>query len=55
MSQIVYVVIDEKGHPCYVAGYPDACHEHINEALDMGLTEAAQWKVRKFSPVSEER
>ena len=55
MSEIVYVVIDEKGHSCYVADYPEACHEHINDALDMDLTEAAQWKVRKFIAAGENK
>jgi len=46
----VYVVLDESGTPMYVAAWPEACHEHINEALDMGLEFAAKWVVRRFVP-----
>jgi hypothetical protein len=46
----VYVVLDESGAPVYVAAWPEACHEHINEALDMDLEFAAMWVVRRFTP-----
>jgi hypothetical protein len=45
----VYVVIDEENDPCYVASWPEACHEHINDAINFSdMTEAAKWKVRTY-------
>jgi len=47
----LWVVIDEDGEPCHSASWPQACHEHINDAInDHGLMEAAQWKVREYVP-----
>lgn len=43
-----WVVIDEDGEPCYCASWPEACHEHINDAInEHDLKEAAKWLVRE--------
>lgn len=43
-----WVVIDEDGDPCYSAAWPGACHEHINDAINVHkLDEAAKWVVRE--------
>lgn len=47
----IYVVLTEPdGFPIYCASYPSACHEHINDAIDMELEEAKNWVVRVFVP-----
>lgn len=44
----LWVVLDEDGWPIYCAGWPEACHEHINEAInDYDIDGAAKWKVRR--------
>jgi len=44
-----WVVINENGQPCHVAGWPEACHEHINDAInEHGLAEAKNWRVRPY-------
>ena len=49
----VWVVYDVDGDPVYVASWPEACHEHINDAItEHGLTEASKWVVR--GPMSPE-
>jgi hypothetical protein len=40
-------VIDDAGQPQFSAGWPQACHEHINEALAMDIDEARAWHVRE--------
>lgn len=47
----LWVVIDEAGQPGYCASWPDACHEHINDALMEGVVEAARWVVREYGAV----
>lgn len=49
----IWVVLGESGEPDYCASYPEACHEHINDALEQGITEAARWVVREFQPTAE--
>ncbi len=44
----IYVVINEHGESEFSASWPDACHEHINDAIMDGDTAAAQWVVRKY-------
>jgi hypothetical protein len=45
----VWVVQDETGLPIYCASYPEACHEHINDAInEHGIEEAKAWKVLRF-------
>lgn len=43
----VWLVIDDAGQPQFSAGWPQACHEHINEALAMDIDEARAWHVRE--------
>lgn len=44
----LWVVLDEDGWPIYCAGWPEACHEHINEAInEFDIDGAAKWKVRR--------
>lgn len=45
----VWVVLDEKSQPHHVAGWPEACQEHINDAIsEHDIAEAAQWVVRRY-------
>jgi hypothetical protein len=45
----VWIVQDEAGLPIYCASYPEACHEHINDAInEHGIEEAKAWKVLRF-------
>lgn len=47
MSAVVWLVIDEAGHPIHCASYAEACHEHINDAInDFHVEGAEKWKVR---------
>ena len=48
----LWVVIDEAGQPGYCASWPDACHEHINDALMGGYGAAARWVVREYGIVA---
>ena len=44
----IWIVLDEDGFPIYCAGWPEACHEHINEAInDFAIVGAARWRVRR--------
>lgn len=44
----LWVVLDEDGYPIFCAGWPESCHEHINEAInDFDIDGAAKWKVRR--------
>ena len=43
----VWLVVDDKDNPEFCAGWPEACHEHINEALGMDIEEAKTWHVRE--------
>lgn len=48
VAKEVWVVLDENESPIYCAGWPQACHEHITDALtEHDLLEAASWTVRK--------
>ena len=49
----LWVVLDEEGWPIWCAGWPEACHEHINDALDRGFDDAAKWKVRQAAVVEK--
>ena len=42
----VWVVVDGD-LPVFVAPWPGACHEHINDAIGLEL-EAATWVVREY-------
>ena len=46
----IWVVIGEYDQPVFSATWPDACHEHINEALMDGDLDAAKWVVRRYVP-----
>lgn len=43
----VWLVVDDQGNPEFCAGWPQACHEHINEALGTDIEEAKTWHVRQ--------
>lgn len=44
----LWVVIDEDGYPIFCAGWPEACHEHINDAVNYYQIEGAEkWVVRE--------
>jgi hypothetical protein len=46
-AQKVWLVLDEQGYPNHCASWPEACHEHINDAIsDHDIEEAARWTVR---------
>jgi hypothetical protein len=47
----IWVVLADDGSPEYVAGWPEACHEHINEAIAEGDIDGAEkWVVREYVP-----
>lgn len=43
-----YVVIDPSDNSCvYIASWPEACHEHINDAIsEYAIEGAGKWVVR---------
>lgn len=46
----VWVVQDETGQPVHCASWPEACHEHINDAInEHGIEEAKAWKVLHYA------
>ena len=52
----VWLVIDENGQPIFCAGWPQACHEHINDAInEHNIYEAAKWTVRTAQLVPNEK
>lgn len=48
LPERIWVVIGEGAQPEYTAGWPEACHEHINDAIREDITEAARWVVREY-------
>jgi hypothetical protein len=47
-DKTVWVVLDETGEPIHCASWPEACHEHINDAINEHQIEGAEkWVVRK--------
>ena len=46
----IWVVIGEYDQPVFSATWPDACHEHINDAIMNGDLDAAKWVVRRYVP-----
>jgi hypothetical protein len=46
----IWVVLDETGVPIFCASWSEACHEHINDAInEHSITEAKAWKVRHYA------
>lgn len=43
----VWLVVDDDGDPQFSCGWPQGCHEHINDALSLGLDAAKHWHVRE--------
>jgi hypothetical protein len=44
-----WVVLDEGMLPVYCAGWPGACHEYINDAInEHDINTAAKWSVREM-------
>ena len=55
-AERIYVVIDHEGLPDFSAPYPEACHEHINDAINQhDIDGAEKWVVRTFIRLPEER
>ena len=51
---VAWCVFDEDNQPAYVAGWREACHEHINDALqEHDIAEAAKWVVRPLYAVPQ--
>lgn len=49
----VWVVQDETGQPLFCASWSQACHEHINDAInEHGIDEAKAWKVLHYANVA---
>ena len=49
----VWIVFDEDGYPVYCAGWPEACHEHINDAIiSFSNEDACKWVVREAKVVT---
>lgn len=49
--QPLWLVIDENGYPIHCASYKEACHEHINDAInDFDIDGASKWRVIEASP-----
>jgi hypothetical protein len=47
----LWLVIDETGEPVHCASWPDACHEHINDAInEFNIEGAEKWKVVQVKP-----
>lgn len=47
-EQEIWLVLDGKGGPIFCAGWPQACHEHINNAInEHGIEGAEKWTVRR--------
>lgn len=44
----IEVVIDEDNLPIWCAAVPNACHDHIKDAIDRGIDDARHWVVRSF-------
>ena len=49
-DQRIWVVIDEEGQPDYCASFEQACHDHINEAIEELIVGAERWVVRPYLP-----
>lgn len=49
----IWIVLDEDGAPEFSALWPEACHEHINEAIGEDVDGAEKWIVREYTAVSE--
>jgi hypothetical protein len=44
-------VIDDHREPIHIASWPEACHEHINDAInEHKIEEASKWAVREAIP-----
>lgn len=51
----IWLVLDEEGWPVHCAGWPSACHEHINDAInEHDIEGAAKWTVRRAELVPNE-
>lgn len=47
MTDRVWVVLNGDGGAEFVATWPEACHEHVNEAISEGIDDAVEWVVRE--------
>ena len=50
MPSTVFVVLDEMGIPVFCAAYPQACHDHISDAIvEHEIHSAGLWVVREYT------
>ena len=48
----IWLVLDEDGKPLHCASWQNACHEHINDAInEHDIEGAAKWTVRQATLV----
>jgi hypothetical protein len=48
VTPTVWVVFDENGLPVHCASWPEACHEHIADAIASDIPDAGLWVVREY-------
>lgn len=47
-SKDIWVVLGKDGEIIHAASWPEACHEHINDAInEFDIDGAEKWKVRR--------
>jgi hypothetical protein len=53
-APVAWIVFDEEGSPEIAYSFPEGCHDHINEAIEMEIEGAEKWVVRPVyaSPTS---
>lgn len=50
LPRTVFVVLDENGIPVFCAAYPQACNDHISEAIvEYDIHAAGLWVVREYA------
>ena len=54
IPQSLWIVLDSEGRPEFAAGWREAAHEHIKDAIEIEVDEtASQWVVREYVPADE--
>lgn len=50
----LWIVLDSEGRPEFAAGWREAAHEHIKDAIEIEVDEtASRWVVREYVPAAE--
>lgn len=50
----IWVVLNEDDSPIFCAGWPEICHEYINDAINKyDLDGAGKWKVRRAEVIND--